>query len=254
MVIQMRIKPERLKWTPELVSRFWDGFSETELVHFTFSKQGGLSLLIAIDHLLPRDGEILDFGAGDGHLVKLLCDRGLRAAAYEPSEGRVEALKKRLARVEGFLGVVGKNTTGSFDLVIMAEVIEHLLDEEIDATLHRVADLTKPGGLLVITTPNDEDLELGMAYCPVSNLLFHRWQHVRSFSDETLVDLVCPYGFEAVVTHKVGFDPVVFLPHDRLAPASLDPAPLPDYIDKLRRNERVSIGSESNLLFLGRRT
>lgn len=247
------MKPERLKWTPVLVGRFWDGFSHTQLVQFSFSKQAGQSLLIAIDHLLPRDGNVLDFGAGDGHLVRLLCERGFRATAYEPSEGRMQNLERALAGVDLFGGVIGQNAASQFDVVIMAEVIEHILDEDIDQTLGRLAELTKPGGTLVVTTPNNENLELGMSYCPVSNMLFHRWQHVRSFTETTLPELLRRYGFEETVTHRVGFDSSVFLPVDPQLPTVPRQAELPDYIAKLRRNEKALIGSEANLLYVGRK-
>jgi len=252
------MKPQRLKWTPELVSRFWDGFAQTELVQFSFARQAGTSLLIAIDHLLPRDGVIVDFGAGDGYLVRTMCERGLRAAAYEPSAGRMELLKARLADVEGFEGVVGYETQRTFDVVIMSEVIEHILDEELDATLACVAKLTKPGGILVVTTPNNENLELGMAYCPASNMLFHRWQHVRSFTVESLVELLARYGFGEIACHRLGFDSASFVPWDPTkqpedADARHNDSALPDYLAKLRRNESVNCGSESNIMFVGRR-
>jgi SAM-dependent methyltransferase len=247
------MKPERLQWTPELVGRFWDGFSQTQLVQFSFSEQAGQSLLIAIDHLLPRNGEVLDFGAGDGHLVRLLCERGFRVTAYEPSEGRMQNLERTLAGIDRFGGVVGQNAISQFDFVIMAEVIEHILDEELDMTLRRLADLTKPGGTLIVTTPNNENLELGMTYCPVSNMLFHRWQHVRSFTETTLPDLLRRYGFEEVVTHRVGFDQAVFLPVDPRSPTAPKGDQMPDYIAKLRHNEKALIGSEANLLYVGRR-
>jgi 2-polyprenyl-3-methyl-5-hydroxy-6-metoxy-1,4-benzoquinol methylase len=248
------MKPERLKWTPELVGRFWDGFSQTQLVQFSFSKQAGQSLLIAIDHLLPRDGKVLDFGAGDGHLVHLLCERGFCATAYEPSAGRMQNLEVALAGIERFGGVIGRDAPSKFDLVLMAEVIEHVLDDELDITLGRLADLTKPGGTLIVTTPNNENLELGMTYCPVSNMLFHRWQHVRSFTETTLPKLLHDYGFEEVVTHRVGFDAAVFLPVDPQSPTAPNEDQLPDYIAKLRRNEKALIGGETNLLYVGRRT
>lgn len=248
------MKPERLEWTPELVGRFWDGFAQTQLVQFSFSKQAGQSLLIAIDHLLPCDGRILDFGAGDGHLVRLLCERGFSTTAYEPSIGRVQNLEEKLAGIERFDGVISADASCSFDLVIMAEVIEHILDDELDATLKRLAELTKPGGLLVVTTPNNENLELGMTYCPVSNMLFHRWQHVRSFTETSLSRLLHDYDFEELVTHQVGFDAAVFLPLDPQQPKPPNENELPDYIIKLRRNERALIGSQANLLYIGRRT
>jgi 2-polyprenyl-3-methyl-5-hydroxy-6-metoxy-1,4-benzoquinol methylase len=252
------MKPQRLKWTPELVSRFWDGVSQTELDKLSFAKQGGPSLLVAIDHLLPRDGVIIDFGAGDGHLVRLMCERGLRAAAYEPSKIRMQQLEAKLAGVSGFEGVIGPQMHRSFDVIIMSEVIEHVLDEELDLTLNRLAELTKPGGTVIVTTPNNENLELNMAYCPASNMLFHKWQHVRSFTTDTLASLLGRYGFREVASHRIGFDPAVFLPWDPIKSSEVyrgnrGKTELPDYIAKLRRNESTCIGSESNIMYVGRR-
>jgi SAM-dependent methyltransferase len=245
--------PRRLEWTPELVGRFWDGFAQTRLVEFSFSKQAGRSLLIAVDHLLPREGRILDFGAGDGYLIELMLQRGLKAAGYEPSSGRRRLLHSSLVGSTGFLGVVGNGNWQTFDVVLMAEVIEHILDKQLDATLKRLGRWTKPGGSLIVTTPNDEDLELGMIYCPVSNVLFHRWQHVRSFTRESLCALLDGYGFDEVVTHLVGFDDRIFVPHDHLWGNQADAPPTLDYMLKLRSNEATCIGTQSNILYIGRK-
>ena len=135
----------------------------------------------------------------------------------------------------------------------MVEVIEHILDEQLDETLGRLAALTKPAGTLVVTTPNNEDLDLGMAYCPVSNLLFHRWQHVRSFTRETLCAVLDRFGFDEVVTHHVSFDDAIYCPTDPIWGQPDPEAPLPDYITKLRRNEQARIGNENTLLYIGRK-
>jgi hypothetical protein len=93
-----------------------------------------------------------------------------------------------------------------------------------------------------------------MVYCPISNKLFHRWQHVRSFTDTTLPDLLRRYGFDEMVTHRVGFEAAVFLPVDPRSPTAPKSDEVPDYIVKLRQNEKALIGSETNLLYVGRRT
>ena len=126
-----------------------------------------------------------------------------------------------------------------------------MVDEELQDTLHRVSTLTKPGGLLIVTTPNNENLELQMSYCPVSNLLFHRWQHVRSFTRATLCELLNRFGYTEIVTHFMGFDNAIFEPFD---PASKNsPETVPDYIAKLRRNKSTRIGNESTIMYIGRR-
>jgi SAM-dependent methyltransferase len=243
--------PRRLQWTPELVERFWTGMAGTRLTEMSFSKQAGRSLVLAIEHLLPEDGTILDFGAGDGHLIRLLCERGQRAAAYEPSSGRASNLEARLRDCPGFAGTRGPDTGECFDMVIMAEVIEHILDEDFEPTLSRLARLVRPAGVLVVTTPNNEDLELAMAYCPVSNLLFHRWQHVRSFTAESLATALSLAGFDEIVTHRVEFNDALYVPSDPLWGGAAAGVPLPWHLSEIRANRPATAGSESNLLYIG---
>lgn len=247
------LAPQRIHWTPELVARFWNGTSQTRLTAFNFSLQAGRSVIVALDHLLPRDGRILDFGAGDGDLVRLMCERGLRTAAYEPSEGRAQTLSQRLESRPGFLGVVGPESREEFDFVMMAEVIEHVLDKEFDSCLKRLKALTRLGGILAVTTPNNEDLDLGMAYCPVSNTLFHRWQHVRSFTADSLSGLLSRYGFEEIVTHQLEFNDALYVPYDSLWGTPESAENPPSHIIELRANRSVRIGGEANLLYIGRR-
>lgn len=245
--------PERLRWTPELVEQFWNGFAQTRLVEYSFSKQAGRSLLIAVDHLLPRDGRILDYGAGDGYLIQLMCERGLSVAGYEPSTERAQHLTALLGGHSGFLGIESSVSDRSFDCVLMIEVIEHILDEQLDGTLSRLAQAIRPGGLLIVTTPNNEDLDLGMAYCPVSNMLFHRWQHVRSFTDATLRELLARYGFEEVVTHQVEFNDALYVPYDALWGSYGGDSELPAHITAFRANAPTRLGGETNLLYIGKR-
>jgi hypothetical protein len=84
-------------------------------------------------------------------------------------------------------------------------------------------------------------------------LLFHRGQHVPSFGETTLPDLLPRYGFEEMVTHRGAFDSAVFLPVDPTSPTAAKGDPMPDYIVKLRHNGKALIGSETNLLYVGRR-
>ena len=245
--------PRRIRWTPALVERFWQGFSQTRLVEHSFSRQGGRSLIVAVDHLLPRSGEVLDYGAGDGDLVQMMCERGLKVSAYEPSEKRSETLRNRLQKYTDFLGTIKPETKKCFDVVIAAEIIEHVLDEQIDICLRRIHSFVRPGGLLIVTAPNNEDLDLGMAYCPVSNTLFHRWQHVRSFTDRSLADLVSQYGFEEIASHHVEFNDALFVPYDPLWGDDTDKHNMPSHIVELRANRPVKMGAENNLLYIGRR-
>jgi 2-polyprenyl-3-methyl-5-hydroxy-6-metoxy-1,4-benzoquinol methylase len=245
--------PERLQWTPELVERFWNGIRQTRLIEFNFSRQAGKAFVLSIEHLLPPSGTVLDFGAGDGDLVALLLERGYRAAAYEPSEIRKKALATRFDAHPNFAGVVGSKERRSFDTVVLCEVIEHILDEDFDSVLRRIAQLTKAGGHVIVTTPNNEDLELGMCYDPVTNMMFHKWQHVRSFTAASLAQIIERYGFDELVTHQIGLDNNLFVPFDQLWGGASPQIELPSYITHIRSNSPGTIGTQSNLLYIGTR-
>lgn len=247
------VEVRRLNWTPDLVDRFWAGFSQTRLTEYSFSRLGGKSVVLAIEHHLLKDGTVLDYGAGDGELVGYLLDRAYKVAAYEPSGSRNQRLIDRVAGRDGFLGLVGVESKEQFDVVLMIEVIEHILDQDLRRALKNVHRLLKKSGVLVVTTPNNEDLELGMAYCPVSETLFHRWQHVRSFTAESLSELLLKYRFSPIVVHQVEFRLDFFVPYDRLWGGDQFVADTPSYLNALRMDTPVQIGSGSNLLFIGRK-
>ncbi|NNE36733.1 MAG: class I SAM-dependent methyltransferase [Gammaproteobacteria bacterium] len=246
------IRPQKLQWTPELVRKFWDGLTYTRLLELGFSRQAGRSLIIAIDHFLSRDSGILDFGAGDGDLIKFLCDRGYSATAYEQSGERNHSLNNLLNSHDNFLGIINENSDETFDVVIMAEVIEHILDSDLNNTLSRISSLITPGGVLVVTTPNNEDLELGMVYCPENNLLFHRWQHVRSFTSATLVELLSKYGVEEIVTHELELNDALYLQGDPVW-GNHEIDEIPGFLNAIKQNKSVKLGSQQNLLFIGRK-
>lgn len=244
-------EPQPLEWTPELVERFWDGIRETRLNELSFSRQAGRALVVAVAHLLSEEAEILDFGAGDGTLISLLLERGHRVSGYEPSPKRRAVLQERFAHHPGFKGLAGPGHRTGFDVVLMVEVIEHILDSDFDAVLGQVRDLTKPGGVVVITTPNSEDLALGMCYDPMSNTMFHRWQHVRSFSPTTIVETMSRFGFAEVATHQLELHDQLYVPFDERWGGTA--ASLPGYLVTIRRDESTPAGSRQNLVYVGRR-
>jgi len=56
--------------------------------------------------------------------------------------------------------------------------------------------------VVMITTPNEENLEKGEVICPECGCTFHRMQHINTYSSEDLTNLMMKYGFEkkAVLT------------------------------------------------------
>jgi 2-polyprenyl-3-methyl-5-hydroxy-6-metoxy-1,4-benzoquinol methylase len=92
-----------------------------------------------------------------------------------------------------------------YDCVFFSEVIEHLPDESLKSVLSTLARIVRSGGLLIVTTPDNENLLSASRYCPVCRHLFHPWGHVRSLNSEQLRMLLGNYGFQCEEVHSVDF-------------------------------------------------
>jgi 2-polyprenyl-3-methyl-5-hydroxy-6-metoxy-1,4-benzoquinol methylase len=101
----------------------------------------------------PR--RVLDVGCGNGRFLELLRDFGpeswtLVGIDFDPEAARKCAergFETHVCRVEDF-----RAGDGSFDGVIMLQLIEHVDDP--GATCDRVFSLLRPGGCFIIETPN----------------------------------------------------------------------------------------------------
>ncbi|MEW6542989.1 MAG: class I SAM-dependent methyltransferase [Nitrospirota bacterium] len=194
-----------IHWTPELIGRFWSGVSQTRLREYNFSRVAAPYLIELVGGHLKPQGRHLDFGAGEGDLVRALVERGFATAAYEPVVARRLRIPGEMSQHPQYLGVVQDGGPERFDVVLMVEVIEHILDEELEGAFQKVRSFLVEGGTLIVTTPNAEDLELGSAYCPMCETLFHRWQHVRSFTPDRLTEFLRRQGFSCLFLHQVDF-------------------------------------------------
>lgn len=206
------VKP--IQWTPDLVDRFWSGVAQTRLSQLSFSRLNADYLIELVEDFLVPHGRHLDFGAGDGDLVKALLGKGYATAAYEPVSARSALFPANITTHPKYLGATNSAGSERFDVVLMIEVIEHVLEQDMPGVLQKVRSSLVDGGTLIVTTPNAEDLELASAYCPQCETLFHRWQHQRSFTSESLPALLSQYGFKCLFLHQVDFSCNRFLADD----------------------------------------
>ena len=101
---------------------------------------------------LPRDARILEIGCGTGHNLPMLAQFGEIDAIEIDETARAKA-SERLGKPVGtaplpeLVGVA----PGSYDLVAVLDVIEHVEDDV--AALKAIAAALKPGGKILITVP-----------------------------------------------------------------------------------------------------
>ncbi|MGC2201796.1 MAG: class I SAM-dependent methyltransferase, partial [Stellaceae bacterium] len=212
----------QLTWTEELIRTFWDGVGCCHLDDLSFGKLAGAKFLQSVRDHIPAGAEICDFGAGSGHLAELLLSDGFATGVYEPSPGRGEKLRERLANYDRFLGVIGPSDRRLFDIVLMTEVVEHVPDRLLEQTLNQVKRLLRDSGIVIVTTPNNENVAQAHVLCPVCRKTFHPWQHLTSFTPQSLEEVLNRNGFERRFLGLVDFsDDAEAIGYGRLIPSFL---------------------------------
>ena len=181
-----------LEWTPERVKRFWDFYSNNPgLEDAYFARMVGESLLKFVERRITI-GEAVDIGCGQGDLIGFLLGSDHEAIGADSSPASLEVVRRRFQNNPRFKGAIQMEAgridlpSGSADTAFLLEVVEHMEDEVLGAALDEAIRLLRPGGHLVLSTPNEEDLEASRIICPECAAIFHRVQHVRSWSAETL--------------------------------------------------------------------
>ena len=187
-------------WTPEKIAATWDFFSESLAgSDLYFSSHAGRWIVKRADkELLLRGKRILDFGCGRGDLMAHMFARGIAANGLEFSEESAKTTSARFAGQPLFQGIAAgpaELEDGSFDVIFLVEVIEHLLDDQIPQALAEVRRLLAPGGRIVVTCPNAETLAADSVRCPDCGAVFHRWQHLRSLDPASTSALFEGHGF-----------------------------------------------------------
>ncbi|MFH0983534.1 MAG: class I SAM-dependent methyltransferase [Planctomycetota bacterium] len=198
----MDYREHEVEWTGEKVRRFWDFIGRQTAGHGNyFARQVGDAVVELARAQVRLGGPVLDYGAGDGSLLQCLLDAGVEPVyACEYSPEAVEAINRRFANDPRFKGCFGVDDLPAipFEAVFLLEAIEHLAGEGLEGTLAKISRALKPGGVFVVTTPNSENLAEGTVACPDCGAVFHRMQHVNSFTPGALSGLLARHGFEAV--------------------------------------------------------
>lgn len=106
----------------------------------------------------PSDGDFLDVGCGAGALLTFAEDRGMRATGIDADPENVQQ-----ARGRGLDVVLGEalsppfDNTRMFDVVAMVHLLEHFPPTEALSLLSDYSARLRPGGRLVLVTPNFAD-------------------------------------------------------------------------------------------------
>jgi 2-polyprenyl-3-methyl-5-hydroxy-6-metoxy-1,4-benzoquinol methylase len=163
--------------------------------------------------LMPENARVLDVGCGTGS-VTIIANRGKgnSVLAVEPDTDRsAVAIARGIHVFQGLLDHKFMSERGPFDVVMFADVLEHLPSP--DDMLKLAVSGLKPGGVVLASVPNVAHWSLRL------KLLFGRFDytetglcdatHLRWFTQHTIQTLFNNHALEILsLEHSSGF----FLP------------------------------------------
>ena len=194
---------DRFPTEVELDAAYAEAASDDYVEEESGQRASFVSVLERIERFAPR-GAILDLGCWVGFLLAEARGRGWSpCVGLEPSHFASSYARDRLrldVRTEDLFAV--DLDPGSFDVVVMGDVLEHLT--RANAALERVTELLKPGGVIALELPD--------AGSRVARLLGRRWwsvipTHVHYFTRRSAATMLVRHGFQPLY---VATDPKSF--------------------------------------------
>src|SRR5262249_45079376 len=147
-----------------------------------------------------RDATVLEAGCGEGYGAALLAGGARRGLALDYDAATVAAARATypsLAVLRGNLAVLPL-AAGSVDVVTSLQVIEHLWDQP--RFVRECARVLRPGGRLLITTPNR------LTFSPGRDTPLNPF-HSREFSAAELAGLLAGGGFRVAALRGLRHGP-----------------------------------------------
>lgn len=147
-------------------------------------------------------GRVLDIGAGTGHFLKTIIEKGYSGVGLEPEEEARKLAKTRfdLNLYEDLESVT--KIENQFDVITLWHVLEHV--HELKATLDKIRSLLSTGGILVIAVPNPQSYDAN--YYGKYWAAYDLPRHLYHFTRGPLIQLMESYRYKLIQTYPMKFD------------------------------------------------
>lgn len=167
-------------------------------------------MLDIINGLNITKKNILDIGCYDGTFLSLIKNRNNNFFGIEASEWAAQKARENGIEVQKiFFDSMDKMQYADnfFDIVVAGEIIEHIFDT--DFFLEEIRRVLKPGGHLIISTPNIASLGrrllLFFGINPIIELSPNEPDssgHIRYFTHKTLKKILEKHGFKILFSQS----------------------------------------------------
>lgn len=153
--------------------------------------------IVQISPFIQDGDKILDIGVGLGRLLSKI-DKDVRKYGVDISLSYLkEAKKKGIEVIKSKIEEL-PYLDDTFDVIITTDVLEHVFD--LNLCVRQIKRVLKPGGLVLVRVPNEEDLAVYLEYEE------YKYVHIRNFDKSSLGLLFKKvFEFEIVSTELFGF-------------------------------------------------
>src|SRR5438093_7588237 len=141
---------------PGVPPDYYERIAEVEDRHWWYLGMRRITAALIGDRLRRPGGRILDAGCGTGGLLRWALDLGSfdSAAGIDIGATAIELARRRVPEADLRVGSLRELPfgDGTFDLAIMNDVLQHVPEDEVDASLSELRRVLGSGGALLLRT------------------------------------------------------------------------------------------------------
>lgn len=151
---------------------------------------------------LPKEKKatILDIACGDGGIVYWLQECGyINASGIDISQEQInlaQSLHIKNTQRADLVSYLSEKKS-AYHAIFALDIFEHFTKEELWSVLEQIHDALKPGGVLIIKTPNAEGV-FG------ARLRYADFTHETAFTESSLREVLLATGFREIAFKEAG--------------------------------------------------
>jgi 2-polyprenyl-3-methyl-5-hydroxy-6-metoxy-1,4-benzoquinol methylase len=171
--------------------------SRSSLYEFGASEEVVRAVQRPIADFFARSAPVLDIGCGRGMFLQLLAERGVTGVGVDHADEalafcREKGFQVHKVDIQSFL----RSNVQQFGGIFCSHVIEHLDPRAATELLQLCFAALRPGGYLVLITPNPEDVAV------MGEIFWLDLTHVRPYPAALLRSMLHAEGFEVTRVRK----------------------------------------------------
>jgi 2-polyprenyl-3-methyl-5-hydroxy-6-metoxy-1,4-benzoquinol methylase len=141
----------------ELQRQFWNEWNISAREHQQQIDEPSLAraafVVSSVRRFVPQQAKLVDLGCGTGWLSEQLAAHVENVTAVDLADEVIERARSRAPHIRFMVGdVMTVPDDSGYDTAVCVETFSHVPDQA--AFVDRLADLLRPGGILILTTQN----------------------------------------------------------------------------------------------------